>query len=195
MLRSPSLPYLRFDLLSQIDEFAASSGSSVCLQCSYPRTTTRIGSEVCNSCRERYYYTEFDPSSHQGLWGPNGKKERGKDNGKDICVFDIADNNETAPLHPGACKSWVGSFFRTNVLRLPLQNTFISPSCLALKRARKILEIAIAFTRKKLQPRTFSGIGVQPCTGLQVLSKTNCRATGSFQNIGQRTSDQIQMLI
>ena len=51
------------------------------------------GSEVCNSCRERYYFTDFD---HQGLWGPDGQEERDKD----VCAFD--DDGEE-PLHPGAC--------------------------------------------------------------------------------------------
>ena len=82
----------------QVGYFAAFGGSSVCLKCSYPRTTTRKGSKACDSCRERHYFTDFDPSTHEGLWGTGSQKERDED----VCEFDEDEND---PFHPGACES------------------------------------------------------------------------------------------
>ena len=69
----------------------------MCLKCSYPRWTSRKGAEVCDACRERHYFADFDRSSHKGLWGTGGQRERDED----VCAFD---DDGKDPLHPGACE-------------------------------------------------------------------------------------------
>jgi hypothetical protein len=81
----------------QVGSFASNNGSSVCLKCSYPRWTSRKGAEVCDACRERHYFADFDRSSHKSLWGTGGQRERDED----VCAFD---DDGKDPLHPGACE-------------------------------------------------------------------------------------------